>query len=49
VRGVAGTSQGGAIQRTIKNQVVKFRTFAPVVLAGIGTDPRRPGKYLMVA
>jgi putative DNA primase/helicase len=35
----SGYRQGGAIQRTITNQVVKFRTFAPVVLAGIGTVP----------
>jgi hypothetical protein len=35
----SGYRRGGTIDRTIKNQPVTFKTFAPVVLAGIGTVP----------
>jgi len=35
----SGYRRGGTIDRTIKNQPATFRTFAPVVLAGIGTVP----------
>ena len=35
----SGYRQGGSIQRTIQNVVVPFKTFAPVVLAGIGAVP----------
>jgi hypothetical protein len=35
----SGHRQGGSVQRTIQNVVVTFKTFAPVVLAGIGTVP----------
>ena len=35
----SGYRCGGTIDRTIKNQPFTYRTFAPVVLAGIGTVP----------
>lgn len=35
----SGHRQGGSIQRTLQNVVTAFKTFAPVVLAGIGTVP----------
>jgi hypothetical protein len=35
----SGYRRGGTIDRTIKGQLVTFRTFAPVVLAGIGNVP----------
>jgi hypothetical protein len=35
----SGHRQGGSIQRTIQNVATTFRTFAPVVLAGIGSVP----------
>ena len=35
----SGYRRGGTIDRTIRNQPATFETFAPVVLAGIGTLP----------
>jgi hypothetical protein len=35
----SGYRRGGTIDRTIRNQPATFETFAPVVLAGIGTVP----------
>ena len=35
----AGHRRGGTIDRVIEGKAVKFRTFAPTVLAGIGTVP----------
>jgi hypothetical protein len=35
----SGYRRGGTIDRTIRGQLVSFKTFAPLVLAGIGTVP----------
>lgn len=35
----SGYRRGGTIDRTVKGQPTTYRTFAPVVLAGIGTVP----------